>query len=311
VPYVVVLITGEETHQLKAAWRWMLGIGCIFPLAVFIMRIFMNDPKEFQRESMSHVKIPYLLVIKYYWVRLAAVMVVWFLYDFSAYAFGIYSSTILEIVLPTNASYAQTFGWNTVVNLFYIPGAMLGGPASDFLGAKYTLIIGVTLQAIIGFIMAGCISSLQDKVAAFAVVYGIFLSFGEFGPGDNIGLLASKSCATGVRGQYYGIAAAFGKVGAFVGTYAFPSIQAAGGPAGSNGYLQAPFWVASSLALVAAAVTFFFIPNVGQDTITYEDIQFREYLESNGWDTSKMGIFRNVESGSMEASPTRKSEMGN
>lgn len=39
------------------------------------------------------------------------------------------------------------------------------------------------------------------------------------GPGNNIGLLASKSSPTAIRGQFYGIAAAVGKVGAFVGTW--------------------------------------------------------------------------------------------
>lgn len=51
------------------------------------------------------------------------------------------------------------------------------------------------------------------------MVYGIFLSFGEFGPGNNLGLLAAKSCPTAVRGQFYGAAAAIGKIGAFVGTW--------------------------------------------------------------------------------------------
>ena len=45
-------------------------------------------------------------------------------------------------------------------------------------------------------------------VAGFAVVYGIFLSLGELGHGNNIGLLAAKTSATGIRGHYYGIAAA-------------------------------------------------------------------------------------------------------
>ena len=45
------------------------------------------------------------------------------------------------------------------------------------------------------------------------------MSFGELGPGNTIGLLASKTGPTAVRGQYYGIAAATGKVGAFVGTW--------------------------------------------------------------------------------------------
>lgn len=39
------------------------------------------------------------------------------------------------------------------------------------------------------------------------------------GPGNCLGLLASKSSPTAVRGQFYGIAAAMGKIGAFVGTW--------------------------------------------------------------------------------------------
>lgn len=62
--------------------------------------------------------------------------------------------------------------------------------------------------------MAGCYQYLATAkyVGAFTVVYGLFLSFGELGPGDNIGLIASKTSATAIRGQYYGIAAAVGKV---------------------------------------------------------------------------------------------------
>jgi hypothetical protein len=78
---------------------------------------------------------------------------------------------------------------------------------------------------VLGFIMSGCYEYLQrpQNIAAFVVVYGVFLMLGEMGPGDNIGLVASKTCATGIRGQYYAIAAAFGKIGAFVGSYVFVS----------------------------------------------------------------------------------------
>lgn len=34
---------------------------------------------------MKYVKIPYLLVIKYYWLRLLAVSAIWFIYDVSSY----------------------------------------------------------------------------------------------------------------------------------------------------------------------------------------------------------------------------------
>jgi MFS family permease len=205
------------------------------------------------------------------------------------YSFGIYSSTILTNIDP-NQSLAQTFGWNTVINLFYIPGAMLGSIFSDAVGPRYALVIGVTLQALVGFIMAGLYGTLSqpNHVGAFAAVYGIFLSLGEFGPGDNIGLLASKTCATGVRGQYYGMAAAIGKIGAFIGTYVFPYIEDAGGNATQSA--QYPFWVSSSLCILSAALALFCLPHIGQDTITKEDQEFRAYLESQNWDTSQLGL---------------------
>jgi MFS family permease len=168
---------------------------------------------------------------------------------------------------------------------------MLGSLFSDLVGPRYALVIGVTLQGLVGFLMAGLYPTLAkpSNVGGFAVVYGIFLSLGELGPGDNIGLLASKTCATGVRGQYYAIAAAVGKVGAFVGTYIFPYIEKAGG-SDTNATAQYPFYVSSALCIFSAIIAFWFIPQIGQDTITLEDIRFREYLEKNGWDTRQLGL---------------------
>jgi hypothetical protein len=89
----------------------------------------------------------------------------------------------------------------------------------------------------------------------------IFLSLGELGPGDNIGLVASKSSATAVRGQYYAIAAAIGKIGAFVGTYVFPLLLDNPNPIAAG---QNPFFVASSLCIFASVITYFGLPHIGQ-----------------------------------------------
>lgn len=259
---------------------------------------------------MKYVRIPYGLVFRYYGFRLLVVSMIWFLYDvrsaphtyrlssdkpqFSSYSFGIYSPTIVNGIIGTNASLATTFGWNVVINLFYIPGAMGGSFLSDWIGPRYALASGVTLQALVGFIMAGLYPHLASTghIGAFCVVYGIFLSLGEVGPGDNIGLIASKTCATGVRGQYYAIAAATGKIGAFVGTYVFPYIIKAGGGAKENRGAQYPFYVSSSLCVLSAFLVLFCIPHIGQDTITTEDIKFREYLESKGWDVRQLGLLK-------------------
>jgi hypothetical protein len=80
-----------------------------------------------------------------------------------------------------------------------------------------------------------------------------------------------------------------GKIGAFSGSYALDSIQKnAGNNAVKAG--QDPFWVASTLALFAAVLAWFCLPNIGQDTIDEEDVKFREFLISHGYDTSKMGL---------------------
>lgn len=290
VPMIIVLITTE--NHLRLAWRLMLGLGIIPPLSLIYLRLKLNEPEEFKRQSMRHVRTPWLLVIRFYWFRLLIVSAIWFIYDFSAYSFSIYSSAWIKIILGKDSAIWKSFGWNTLVNVFYLPGAIGGAWLSDWIGPRYALATGVFLQGIVGFIMAGAYGSLATPahVAGFVVVYGIFLSLGEAGPGDNIGLVASKTSATAIRGQYYAIAAASGKIGAFVGTYVFPIIQknAPGGKSSTRGG-QDPFFISSSLCLLSAALALFCLPHIGQDTITTEDLKFRQYLEANGFDTGKMG----------------------
>ena len=99
-----------------------------------------------------------------------------------------------------------------------------------------------------------------------------------------------------VRANY--LLAAVGKIGAFVGTQVFPYIVKAGkNPTTQNQY---PFWVASSLCILSACLALFCLPHIGQDTITKEDIAFRGYLESKGWDTNQLGLIpeaANIEQG--------------
>ncbi|KAK4462726.1 major facilitator superfamily domain-containing protein [Cladorrhinum samala] len=289
VPFAAAAFAGENYSVI---WRASLAVGVLFPMALFVLRVFLKEPEEYRKNSMKHAKVPYWLVLRFYGWRLFIVSAVWFIYDFSAYSFGIYSSAILANIFDkSTASLSVVFGWNTVLNLFNIPGTMLGAPVADRLGPRDTLILGVTLQGFFGFIMAGAYRSLAkpNLVGAFAVLYGIFLSLGEFGPGNNIGLMAAKTCATGIRGQYYGIAAAIGKLGAFVGTLVFPYLTKA---AGADEVLaaQIPFYVSSTLCLFSAVIVWLNLPIIGQDTIQLEDYLFRKFLEENKYDTNQLGL---------------------
>lgn len=105
-----MVICGEG--HLRAAWRISLGLGVVPPLVLFFLRLKLKEPEEFKRESMRNVRTPYWLALKFYGPRLLAISLIWFIYDFSAYGFGIYSSTIVNTIIP-NGSLAQSFGWNT------------------------------------------------------------------------------------------------------------------------------------------------------------------------------------------------------
>ncbi|KDQ13590.1 hypothetical protein BOTBODRAFT_33597 [Botryobasidium botryosum FD-172 SS1] len=288
VPLVLVWICKE--NHLRAVFRLSLGLGVVPAAAVFLWRLRISEPARYAKDSMKHARMPYWLIIKRYWPSFAAVSITWFIYDFITYPFSIYSSTVVNSIVGDTTSLAVIFGWNVVINLFYMPGTLIGAFVVDYLGPKYTMVLGLTCQAIIGFFLSGFYVHLKQHIAGFAVLYGIFLSFGELGPGNCLGLIAAKTGPTAVRGHYYGLAAAIGKVGAFVGTWAFPPMIAAFGGSDSVKGNTGPFWVGSGLAAFSALVTLFFIRPLTQDGMVKEDIEFREYLEAHGYDTSQMGL---------------------
>jgi len=99
-------------------------------------------------------------------------------------------------------------------------------------------------------------------------------------------------------GQYYGFAAAVGKIGAFVGSYLFPYIYDDGSTATKGG--QYEFLTGSLLAAFSGVIALMCLPEVGQDTIDYEDMKFREYLAEQGYDTSQLGFHTESGVGTVE-----------
>lgn len=291
VPFILLLIL--KIKRLDLVWRLSLGIGAIFPMVIFFFRTKFKEDPNFKKTGFKKVSIPYMTVLKFYWFRLAIVSMIWFVYDFCAYAFGLYLSFILKIIIP-DGDLNKTFGWNIVLNLFYIPGAFLGAISSDYLGPRLTLVLGLVLQATFGIVLGALFPILKHLAGGFVVIYGIFMTFGEFGAGDNIGCLASKTSSTAIRGTYYSIAAAVGKIGAFVGTYIFPIIIKSFGGESSNSGMQAPYFIASILALIAAFCGLFLLPDVSPDAMGKEDEAFLIYLESTGFDMSKLGDQQDV-----------------
>lgn len=277
-------------NHLQWVWRLTLGLGAIPPLLVLPYRFMMFETDHFRRHSIR-TKVPWLLIFRKYGLRLATVSAIWFIYDYVSYPASIYSSLFTKKMLGDSGTLGQTFGWSCMLNVFYLPGTIGGAFVTQKIGPKNTIIIGTATQGVLAFIMAGAYSKIATSRAALVIVYGLFLMFGELGLGNNLGLVASKSIApTAVRGTFYGIAAAIGKLGAFSGDYAYPLIQTDfSSDENSDLYNAGPFYVAGAMAFGACLITLLLLPQTHLDGMDYEDREFKSYLLAHGYDTSHMG----------------------
>ncbi|TIA65313.1 major facilitator superfamily transporter [Aureobasidium pullulans] len=220
----------------------------------------------YRKASMRRQKVPYLLAIKRYWRPLLGASSTWFLYNWIAIPFGIFSGTITNRV-HANGSLITNLGWGVVINCFYIPGPFIGGYLSDKIGRRKTMALGFAMQAILGFILGGAYHMIVPIFPLFVVMYGVFLTLGEVGPGSTF--------PTAIRGQMMGLCSAISKAGAAIGTQVFTPITANAGDQGA-------FLVGSAFAVLGALIAFFVIPDVGRK-LENEDEAWKRYLEENGW----------------------------
>jgi MFS family permease len=142
--------------------------------------------------------------------------------------------------------------------------------------------LGFGIQALLGFILGGALGSIQKILPLFIVLYGIFLTLGEVGPGATIVLTSSESFPTSIRGQCLGLIAAFGKAGAAIGTAVFTPILASYGSSVYKGN-QAVFLIGSGFAAAGALTSWFIIPDIS-NRLENEDDAWKAYLEENGYD---------------------------
>lgn len=68
----LVLLWIFGMNHLRVVWRGTLALGAIPPLILLVARLFMEEPQAYKKNSMKHAPIPYLLLIKRYWLKLLA-----------------------------------------------------------------------------------------------------------------------------------------------------------------------------------------------------------------------------------------------
>lgn len=72
---------------------------------LFAIRFLIREETDvYKRSSMAKAKqVPWALIFRRYWLRWLGIALVWFMYDFISYPFGIYSSTVSQRRVLANA----------------------------------------------------------------------------------------------------------------------------------------------------------------------------------------------------------------
>ncbi|KAI5240374.1 MFS general substrate transporter [Aureobasidium subglaciale] len=273
--FLIVLSAAGQTH-LGIVWRVCMGIGCLLPLTVFYFRMRMLNSKLYRRGAIKK-RVPYTLVLRYYWRRLLGTCGAWFLYDFITFPNGVFSATILSGVVKKGPhNIRSTAEWQLLLGAIALPGVILGAWLCNRIGRKNTMMLGFSGYLVFGLIIGCAYEQITKILPLFVIFYGLMQSCGNMGPGDMLGLLSSESYATAVRGTCYGISAALGKTGAALGTQAFTPIQLHLGK-------RWTFIVAAICGVAGILVTYFFVPDLKGDDLKNEDEAFRAFLVSKGW----------------------------
>lgn len=296
---IVFLIVYSACHQshYSTVWRVCFAIGCIWPLSVFYFRIRMLNSVLYRRGAIKK-RVPYSLVVKYYWKSLIGTCGAWFLYgtllrspfflhgsnliltgtivDFVTFPNGVFSATIISSIVK-DSSILRTAEWQLLLGIISLPGVFIGAWLCDRIGRKQTMMIGFGGYLVFGLIIGCAYEKITKIIPLFVIFYGLMQSSGNLGPGDMLGLISSENYATAVRGTCYGISAAWGKAGGAIGTQAFTPIETHLGK-------RWTFIVAAICGVVGIIVTYFFVPNVTGENLKENDERFRAYLVANGWD---------------------------
>ncbi|GAA6059719.1 hypothetical protein JCM10212_000247 [Sporobolomyces blumeae] len=281
---IVFSAAGGVGANLSTVWRTVFGISVLPPLAVFIFRLRMMNSKLYRKGAIQH-RVPYGLVLRYYWKTLIGTCLTWFLYDFVTFPNGVFSGAIIANIVKAKGEekIRKTAEWQLLLSTFGLPGCIIGAFIVNRLGRRNLMILGFAGYLAIGLIVGIAYPQLSEpsRIGGFIVLYGLMSTFGNLGPGNTLGLVSAESYATSVRGTCYGLSAAIGKVGAVVGTETFNPIKIHLGQ-------RYTFIVAAACGLVGVIVAYFFIRNdLGQD-LGDEDAKFIAYLRANGW-TGQIG----------------------
>ena len=177
--------------------------------------------KKSSTPSRSGGKWLYLLLQPRYLRWLIGAAGAWFLLDIAYYGTTISSPLVLKSLNPHADLITNMFYTLAIFVVAALPGYIVAALTIDRLGRKWIQCVGFAMMTLAYGLLAVA-PALTTITLPFLLVYGVSYFFTEFGPNVTTFVYPAEIFPVMVRSTGHGIAAALGKVGAFIGAFAFP-----------------------------------------------------------------------------------------
>jgi MFS family permease len=236
--------------------------------------------------------VTYRLLSKHYGVRLFAVSASWFLWDVAFYGNKLFQSAFL-LSLTAGSSVDADEGKSDLVLFAAAATANAAVALAGYVAAAFIIdhpAVGRQRLQQWGFLVTGslfvCVGLWLNFLPTPALIALYFLSsfFGQLGPNATTFIIPAEIFPTKQRTLCHGIAAASGKMGALAAAVVF----------GSNHLSRDTdrFLYSGYASLVAAAITFVFIPETVGFDLNDNDRHWKQVISATGeqgWESNDGG----------------------
>ena len=253
----LALLEAHVGHDLT--WRLLLGLGALPALSVIYFRTKMPESPRFQAEvqgratkaaeemaifskgalpappsSQSAPDVVPPAVPRERRLRLTDMAMLklvlgtagaWFVFDYAYYGNTLSLPVILKGVDP-GADVTAKLIWSLVMFVaFAVPGYAAAIWWMDRIGHRRLQSLGFG-ALVLAFFALFAVPALTASIGAFIAVFGLSYFFVEFGPNTTTFVLPSEVFPVYSRTTGHGVAAGLGKLGAFVGVFLVPALDA-------------------------------------------------------------------------------------
>lgn len=243
--FASALLATNLSHDL--IWRILVGFGAVPALAVYWSRRHLKETPRYlaaagqeedhtgklkkaghwdkDKHSVSFWDGFHRLVSeKKLATRLIGASAAWFLMDAAYYGNTVSSPLVLSALGGSGSLIHKTLTQLGVFAVFAAPGYAVAALTMDRLGRKTIQMLGFGMMAV-AFLLLAFIPNLEKMTMPFLLIYGFSFFFTEFGPNATTFVYPSEIFPVRVRTTGHGVAAAMGKLGGFLGVFAFPYLM--------------------------------------------------------------------------------------